>query len=223
MPTGGPKSAKHLGCKLTNAMGDLATDLMEKRAIFINKVNELNQEFLFAHAMTKIEINNIFNSYFYGSSLWNLFGKKATRLEKSWNVAHRILLGLPRNSHRYFLEPLSETTHIMHSLYRRYIKFISAIRISRKTVLREMYRTIKEDCRSTTGMNLRHMMKLTKNSHVEDVKQSDFDKLTYNKVPEGEEWRVACAAEILQLKNNDLGVDMLTRKEIDEILEAVVT
>ena len=67
------------------------------------------------------------------------------------------------------------------------------------------------------------MMKLTKKSQVEDVKQSYFQKLIYNNVPEGEDWRVACAAEILQLKNNDLGLDMLTRIEIDEILEAVVT
>ena len=34
-------SAKHLGCKLTNTAGALTDDLMEKRAVFINKVNEL--------------------------------------------------------------------------------------------------------------------------------------------------------------------------------------
>ena len=217
------KSAKHLGCKLTNKAGDLSTDLMEKRAVFINKVNELNQEFSFAHALTKVEINNIFNSYFYGSSLWNLFGKEASRLEKSWNVAQRIMLGLPRNSHRYFIEPLSNTTHIIHSLFSRYIKFINAVKTSRKAVLREMFQSIKKDCRSTTGANIRNMMKITKKSDVDDVVQSDFNDLVYNEIPEGDEWRVACAAEIIQLKNNDLSMDLLTRKEIDEILEAVVT
>ena len=217
------KSAKHLGCKLTNKAGDLSTDLMEKRAVFINKTNELNQEFYFAHALTKVEINSIFNSSFYGSNLWNLFGKEASRLEKSWNVAQRILLGLPRNSHRYFIEPLSGTTHIMHSLFRRYIKFINAVRVSQKAVLREMYQSIRRDCRSTTGVNLRNMMKLTKKSDIEDVKQSDFDSLVYNEIPDGEEWRVPCAAEIIQLKCNDLSMELLTRKQIDEILEAVVT
>ena len=216
-------SAKHLGCKLTSTTGALTNDLMEKRAVFINKVNELNQEFFFAHSMTRVRINNIFNSYFYGSPLWNLFGKEATRLEKSWNVTQRILLGLPRNAHRYFIEPLSDTPHIMHSLFKRYIKFINAVKASRKMVLREVYRTINDDCRSTTGANLRHMMKLTRKSRIDDMMQSDFDELTYNKIPEGEEWKIAAAAELIQLKNNVLDVDMLSRKEINEILEEIVT
>ena len=53
--------------------------------------------------------------------------------------------------------------------------------------------------------------------------QSDFDELTYNKIPEGDEWKIAAAAELIQLKKNVLDVDMLSRKEIDEILEEIVT
>ena len=216
-------SAKHLGCKLTNTAGALTDDLMEKRAVFINKVNELNQEFHFAHPTTKIGVNNIFNSYFYGSTLWDLFGKEATRLEKSWNIAQRIMLGLPRNAHRYVIEPLSDTPHIMHSLFKRYIKFINAVRTSRKMVLRVIFQTTYDDCRSNTGANLRHMMKLTRKSRIVEMKQSDFDKLTYNKIPEGEDWRIASAAELIQLKNNVLDVDFMTIQEIDAILEEVVT
>ena len=67
------------------------------------------------------------------------------------------------------------------------------------------------------------MMKLTKKSKIVDMKQSDFDKLTYNKIPEGEDWRIASAAELIQLKNNVLNVDFMTRQEIDAILEEVVT
>ena len=37
----------------------LKDDLMEKRATYINKVNELTQEFHFAHPLTKVRINNI--------------------------------------------------------------------------------------------------------------------------------------------------------------------
>ena len=67
-------ASKHLGCKLGRNICGLKDDLMEKRAIFINKVNEIVQEFYFAHPLTKIRINNIFNSAFYGSTLWDLFG-----------------------------------------------------------------------------------------------------------------------------------------------------
>ena len=133
------------------------------------------------------------------------------------------MLGLPRNTHRYFIEPLSDTPHIMHSLFKRYIKFINAVKASRKMVLRDVYWAINDDCRSTTGANLCHMMKLTRKSRIEDMMQADFDELTYNKIPEGDEWKIAAAAELIQLKNNVLDVDMLSRKEIDEILEEIVT
>ena len=82
---------KHLGCKIGDKICGLNDDLMEKRATYINKVNELTQEFYFAHPLTKVRINNIFNSHFYGSALWDLFGIEALRLEKSWNVSQRIM------------------------------------------------------------------------------------------------------------------------------------
>ena len=113
------------------------------------------------------------------------------------------MLGLPRNAHRYVIEPLSDTPHIMHSLFKRYIKFINAVRTSRKMILRMIFQTTNDDCRSNTRANLRHMMKLTKKSKIVDMKQSDFDKLTYNKIPEGEDWRIASAAELIQLKKQN--------------------
>ena len=63
------RTAKHLGCKTGDKICGLNDDLMEKRATYTNKVNELTQEFYFAHPLTKVTINNIFNSHFYGSAL----------------------------------------------------------------------------------------------------------------------------------------------------------
>ena len=126
------KSSKHLGCTIDENVHGMRKDLMEKRAIYINRVNELTQEFYFAHPLTKVKINNIFNSYFYGSSLWDLFGDDAIRLEKTWNVSQRIMLGIPRNSHQYFIEPLSQTQHIKFSLLKRFLKFVESMALSKK-------------------------------------------------------------------------------------------
>ena len=123
---------------------------MEKQATYINKVNELTQEFYFAHPLTKIRINNIFNSHYYGSALWDLFGIEALRLEKSRNVSQRIMLGIPRNSHRYFIEPLSDTKHITFSLFKGYIKFVDSIESSSKSVLKRLLRIVRRNCRSNT-------------------------------------------------------------------------
>ena len=63
------RTAKHLGCKIGDKICVLNDVLLEKLATYINKVNELTQEFYFAHPLTKVRINNIFNSHFYGSAL----------------------------------------------------------------------------------------------------------------------------------------------------------
>ena len=171
------------------------------------------QEFYFAHPLTKVRINNIFNSYFYGSALWDLFGNEATRLEKSWNVSMRIMLGIPRNSHRYFVEPLSDTKHIMFSLFKRYIKFVDSIASSSKMALKKMLSTIRYDCRSNTGQNLRKLMLIAGKSSVIDLKKEDFDNLIYNEIPVGDEWKIKISEEIIEEKNGILDIEILTPEE----------
>ena len=63
---------------------------MGKRALYINRVNELNQEFHYAHPLTKVKINNIFNTHFYGSQLWDLFSVEAIRLGKNMEYIAKI-------------------------------------------------------------------------------------------------------------------------------------
>ena len=70
-------STKHLGSMIHNNENGIVRDLMEKRAAYINKNNELMQQFGFAHSDTMTKINDIFNTALYGSVLWDLFGKEA--------------------------------------------------------------------------------------------------------------------------------------------------
>ena len=66
---------------------NLDQDLLEKRSAYIAKNNELTQEFFYAHPNTKIWINSVFNTSFYGSPLWNMSSRNFVKLEKSWNVS----------------------------------------------------------------------------------------------------------------------------------------
>ena len=181
------------------------------------KVNELTQEFHFAHPLTKVRMNNIFNSYFYGSVLWDLFGIEALRMEKSWNVSQRIMLGIPRNSHRCFIEPLSDTKHIMFSLFKRFLKYIGNIESSSKSVIRRMLRTVRCDCRSNTGRNLRKLMRISGNMGIDEL------NLISNEIPVGEEWKIKLAEELIEMKNGIMDVDILTSEKVNEILTYIVT
>ena len=66
------ESAKHLGNTIVNNIDGMIKDIIEKRAQYLTRNNELLQEFSFAHPTTKCLIN-VFNAHFSGSSLWNIF------------------------------------------------------------------------------------------------------------------------------------------------------
>ena len=217
------ESAKHLGCKLTEDLHGLSKDTMEKRAQYINRVNELNQEFFFVHCSTRIMINNIFNTSFYGSQLWDLFSKEATRVEKTWNISQRTILRLPRSSHRYFIEPLSNTRHITFSLIKRFTNFIQKVADSSKYVLRRVLAAVKDDSRSTSGNNLRKIMLMVGKNAAEPVTHKDLKTLTYAPVPHNQEWKIQLAREILEIKNGKLEMKLLDYKDLDEVLKVVTT
>ena len=117
------KSVRHLGNKIENKLNGMSQDMREKRAQFIQRNNELCQEFSFSDPHTKLKLNMIYNSHFTGSTTWDLFCKEAESIEKTWNVAMRKMLNLNRCTHRYFIEPLSGTKHIKFLLIKRFINF----------------------------------------------------------------------------------------------------
>ena len=110
-------TAMHLGYKITNRSKGMRQDIMEKRAAYISRNNELFQELHFAHPNTLVKVNNIYNSHFYGSTLWDLQSKDVDRVLKTWNVSQRVMHRLDRKTHKYLIEPISETKHIMFHLH----------------------------------------------------------------------------------------------------------
>ena len=209
-------SVKHLGSTIQNNPDcHMRQDTSEKRAMYIAKNNELNHEFFYTDPRTKIWLNNVYNSSFYGAPLWNLFDREFEKLEKTWNVSQRVMLSLPRRTHRYFVEPLSCTTHISRSIKKRFVGFIERIRRSKKEPLRCMLRTIEHDCRSTTGGNIRRL-------EIEASKlNEEKSDLSYVSIPYGSEWKIQFAKELVDIKAKNLVVQYFTQEEIENIAEYV--
>ena len=72
------ESAKHLGIFFKNKIEGMKHDIMVKRAKFIDRNNDIVQEFSFAHPKTKLKMNQIYNYHFSGSQVWDLFCHGAT-------------------------------------------------------------------------------------------------------------------------------------------------
>ena len=104
------QKGKHLGVKIENKKNRILNgDIVEKRACYIQRNKELMLEFWFTHSSTKAFINRVYNSHFYGSVLWNLFEKEADMLYNTWSVSVRKMFALDRRTHRYLIEPVSDT------------------------------------------------------------------------------------------------------------------
>ena len=199
-------SIKHLGVTINDKM-NIGQDIMEKRAQYIVKSNELMQEFHFADPSLVAKLNDIYNTHFYGAPLGDLFSNETTKVVGAWNTSHRILFRLPRTTHRYLIEPLSERPHIMISIWKRFHKFCSSIESNMKFTLRHIYHLIKNDCRTTTGKNIRNIMLKTNASTA-----------PYYVIPDGEIWRVPLIRELLDIKSGRMTPEFAT-EEIESILE----
>ena len=135
-------SVKHLATSITDALNDMGQYLLEKRAQYVAKNKELMQEFHHAHPSTKTMLNNIFNTHFYGAPLWDLFSDSFGRLEQTWNISQRLLLSLPRETHKFLIGPLSKRQHIIFSLRKRFLKFVKCVAQSQKCVLRKVLNSV---------------------------------------------------------------------------------
>ena len=98
--------------------------MKEKRARYISRNIEINQEFHFAHPKTKFKVNMIWNSHFSGHVLWDLFCREAEMVENPWNVSFRKMYCLPRNTRKFLVEPVSQSMHIKKVFIKHFLTFV---------------------------------------------------------------------------------------------------
>jgi hypothetical protein len=214
---------KHLGNTIENKINGMKMDIMNKRATFIDKNNNLIQEFNFAHPKTKMEMNRIYNNHFTGSPIWDLFSRESEMLYNSWNRSVRLMCDLPLQTHRYFLEPLAQTRQLKFVLLKRFLSFILQIENSQKTLPKLLLQTVKRDCRSVTGSNLRNILLLTRKDTIEELVPDDAFQMNYIPVMDENKWRIAMIKELIDVKWGKTDIENLSDDEIDAIIEEICT
>ena len=216
-------NGKHLGNNVENVINGLKKDMMIKRATYINRNNELSQEFFFAHPETKFKLNSIYNLSFSGSPLWNLFGKEAQMIENSYNVSVRAMFDIPRNTHKNLIEAITDTSHIKSILIQRFLSFIDQIKNCPKPIVNNVLSVKKHDARSTTGSNLRNIMQLCQKESINELKPSDSKMIRYHPIPEEEKWKVQYIKEIIEVRTGNMSIEGFSQYELDEIMEFMCT
>ena len=214
-----PDTVIHLGSTTDNGNLGMSSDIKIKRARYIQRNNELLQEFYFADPETKFHLNNIYNMSFSGSPLWDLFSEETDHLLKTYNKSLRIMWDIPLQSHKYMLEPLSGKTHLKFQLFKRFLNFKQQIFKSNKEVTKHVYNICQHDCGSVTGRNLRKIMLLCEKNSPSSLEASDLVSLQYDPLPQEEQWRIGLTKELIDIKLNRTEVPEFSIKEINDLLE----
>ena len=210
----------YLGCILESDYS-MKTDVSVKRGKFIGKINSILQEFHFAKEEVLLKLLNIYTTSFYGSIMWDPLSSECDRIYRGWNVAIRNILNLDRQTHRYFVEPLSKCLHPKIMLISRMVGFYQTQLLSPKFCVRYLVKLAENDFRTSIGRTL----------HYAAVRcGTQFDKLTpslvkrklqYMETPADEKWRVEFAHELLMVRKRELELTGFLQEEIEEILKNV--
>ena len=197
---------KHLG-NILQSDNSMSKDCTVKRGQFIGKVNSLMQEFHFVDSSTMMKLLNIYVTSFYGSCLWN----------SSWNVTVRNIFNLPRNTHRYLIETVSNTQHPKTMLCSRYVKFIDSLIKSKKRCVRNLSLLVKNDRRTMVGKNLSNIA-YDCGVRREFLQCSDAKQMRYWSIPAQERWRSSLLLELLEVRSQRSEVMSFDREEIEAMI-----
>ena len=197
-------------------------DIAKKRGAFIGKTNSLLQEFSNTSSEVFLKLLNCFTTNLYGSNLWNLFGKDCERLYTSYNVAIRNILNIDRRTHRYLIEPLSNSLHMKTMLASRFVTFHHSLRNSPKFPVRFLAKLCESDLRTVHGKNLDEISRLCDQPVSSLTSRIVKEKLQYRVVPEDQKWRLEVYSELSSVGDNrDLILPGFTDDERNQILHFI--
>ena len=209
---------KHLGVTLTNTIDGCQSDIMIKRARFIERSSEILQEFHFAPPNVKMKLHSIYNSHFTGSNCWDMTSRAGEMFEGTFNRNIKLTYDLPYPTHRNLLPHISNVKPLRITLAKRLLTFVDKIKKSVKPVLRSTLRLVESDVRSITGRNLRSILSMTDRSTIQQLSPADMDCVKYHGEPES--WRIMSILEILKIRSGEIEIPGgWEREELEEIFE----
>ena len=198
-------------------------DAAVKRAQFVSKSLELNQEFAYANSRTKFEIHRIYNSHFYGSPLWDLEEKSTLSFESTYNRGIKVMFNLPVATHRNLIVPVSKYPHLRQTLVSRFLGFVDQIKASKKVIPKMLLNHIMHDVQSTTGKNLRSILLQTGKHDVSDLCKLDARSISYFPLSKEEAWKELFLNELVDTRDRNLHVEGFGDDELSSLIEFICT
>ena len=113
---------------------------------------------------------------------------------------------------------LSESVHIKKTFIKQFLTFVDRIKSSKKIALKKVFNTVKYDCQSVTGSNLRNIMLLVDKSSIGDLCVEDSSNISYHPIAQEDLWRVDLINQTVDALWGVNTVEGFTRDELSHIL-----
>ena len=139
------------------------------------------------------------------------------KLESTWNRSVKIMYDLPYDTHRWLIEPISESAHIKRILIQRFLNFVKQVRLSNKSITKVLLNTIMYNVRSTTGYNLRRIMLETNSMDINELQKFNIENIKYHPVKDEDKWKVSVIKECINAKFGKFEIDGFSTEELDEM------
>ena len=130
----------------------------------------------------------------------------------------KIVYDLPYETHKRFIESLTDFPHLQSMLHGRYIGFMENLKNSNKDEIKLLYQLCMSNMRSNTGKNCDYLMSTYEIVSVNELfsGKQRIKESRVNNLKEGEEWKPNMIKEITLIKRGLLenGLEIEVSKEM---------
>ena len=138
------------------------------------------------------------------------------KLNISYNNALRMILSLPRNTHRYWMDVLGGV-HISTQIRANMIGFHRKVRYNTKMITRLIYQKSKDDITNSIGSNLRELKTtalknrlIGKKDDILDLAPKIFKQnIKYEDFPTDEGYRINMLNELIIIRDREIMMNNL--------------
>ena len=139
-------------------------------------------------------------------------------------IKDTVVWDLPWETHKRFVESLTEVPHLQSTLHSRYAGFIDNLKHSKKTQLNLIFHLCKDDLSTQTGQSIAFLLKLYDFPDVTSLLNNKKEIMTtrVNALEPDEDWKATLIEELSLARLGFVDLN-LESAELDLILDEITT
>lgn len=128
------------------------------------------------------------------------------------------MFDVPRDTHRFLIEPISNVPHVKTVLCSRFVQFYDSLLKCSKLSLRLLVNLSKGDHRTFLHCNLTDIARECNTDIMSLCKNYVKHNLKFSNVPDDQLWKIPILNELLNVRSNDLMINDFAIHETTDMI-----